>query len=46
MRGKIKSLTQYFAGGSLPALAPEIYVSFLFFMTHLSSYDNIFETET
>ena len=33
-------------GGSVPGLTPESYVSLLFFMTHLSSYDNIFETET
>ena len=30
-KSKIKSLTQYFAaGGSVPGLAPETYVSFLF----------------
>ena len=35
----IKSLTLHFAaGGSVPGLASETYVSFLFFMTHLSSY--------
>ena len=39
-------MTQHFATRrSKPGLAPEIYVSF-FFVTHLSSSDNIFETET
>ena len=31
-------------GRSVPGLSPEIYVTF--FITHLSSHDNIFETET
>ena len=45
--GKIKSLIQYFCKWSIPVLVPKIYVSFRsFFMTHLSDYDNIFETET
>ena len=40
-------MTQHFAAGeSAPGLAPKIYVSFLFFIAHLSSSDNIFETET
>ena len=42
---EIKSLIPHFEGGSVLGLAPEIYVSSLF-MAHLSSYDNIFETET
>ena len=44
--GQNKVLYQALCRGSEPGLAPEIYISFLFFMTHLSSYNNIFETET
>ena len=46
LRGKIKSLTQHFVGVSVPGLAPENYVSFILFIIHLSSYDNIYGTET
>ena len=41
--GVKKILDPAFCGDSVPGLIPEIYASF--FMTHLSSYNNIFETE-
>ena len=42
--GENKVLDPELCGGSVPGLVPEIYVSF--FKTHLSSCNNIFETET
>ena len=45
LMGQNKALEPALCRGSDPGLTPEIYISFLF-MTHLSSYNNIFETET
>ena len=46
LMGWNKVLDPALCGVSVPCLAPDIYVSSLTFMTHLSSYDNIFETKT
>ena len=41
----VKFLTQHFARGQYQAWSLKLML-FFFFMTHLSRYDNIFETET
>ena len=43
--GQNKVLDPELCGVPVPDLAPEIHVSF-FFMTHLRSYYNMFETKT
>ena len=45
LRGKIRSLTQHFVGGQWQ-IWPLKFMLVFFFMSHLSSYNKTFETET